>query len=178
MFDYWKWDNAVPDWFCDKIISDIDWDASKKGGVGKDGASVVDENLRRSNVFWVENHSPIGCVAQTYINMANKYANWNFDLTYCEDIQITKYDSVNEGFYDWHLDINNFPNKIRKLSISIILNDSFEGGAFEFRKSGLDVTLKKGSILVFPSYLEHIVAPVNSGVRYSAVTWYSGPHFK
>ena len=176
MFDYWKWDSEVPDWLCDKIISDIDWDSSQKGSVSANNFFVIDKTLRHSNIFWVENYSPIGCIAQTYINMANKNAGWNFDLTSCEKIQIGKYEQ--NGKYDWHIDMSEGQKNPRKLSISILLNDSFEGGAFEFRKPGLDVTLKKGSILVFPSYLEHRVAPVISGTRYSAVTWFSGPHFK
>jgi len=176
MFDYWKWDSEVPDWLCDKVISDIDWDASEKGSVNADSLFVIDKTLRNSNIFWVKNYSPIGCIAQTYINMANKNAGWNFDLTSCEDIQIGKYEQ--NGKYDWHIDMSEGQKNPRKLSISILLNDSFEGGAFEFRKPGLDVTLKKGSILVFPSYLEHRVAPVTSGVRYSAVTWFHGPSFK
>jgi PKHD-type hydroxylase len=176
MFDYWKWDSEVPDWLCDKIISDIDWDASEKGKVGDEINFTIDQKTRITDVVWIKNHSPIGCIAQTYIRTANVSANWNFDLNFCEQIQIGKYKQ--NGKYDWHIDMIDNPKNPRKLSISILLNDSFEGGAFEFRKPGLDVELKKGSILVFPSYLEHRVAPVTSGVRYSAVTWFHGPQFK
>jgi PKHD-type hydroxylase len=180
MFDYWKWDNEVPDWLCNQIISEIDWSTSPKAEVSeKDGTPSINENVRISNVAWKENYSPIGCIAQTFVKMANKNANWNYDLNSCSQIQIGKYEQ--HGKYDWHMDNDfkgNFNNSVRKLSISILLNDDFEGGKFEFKKQDLDVNLKKGSILVFPSYLEHRVAPVISGVRYSAVAWVSGPPFK
>jgi hypothetical protein len=122
MFDYWKWDCEVPDWLCNQIISEIDWDATQKAKVGEEKNLVVDENIRVSRVAWKENYSPIGCIAQTFIHMANKNANWNFDLTNCEQIQIGKYEK-NEK-YDWHFDVDNQLEEIRKLSISILLNDN------------------------------------------------------
>jgi PKHD-type hydroxylase len=38
--------------------------------------------------------------------------------------------------------------------------------------------LVKGSMIAFPSILEHRVTPVLSGVRYSATMWFNGPRFK
>jgi len=37
---------------------------------------------------------------------------------------------------------------------------------------------KTGSIVVFPSDMEHRVAPVTKGIRYSLVVWFVGPPFK
>ena len=37
---------------------------------------------------------------------------------------------------------------------------------------------KKGSILIFPSFVEHRVTPVTKGVRKSLVGWYEGPKFR
>ena len=73
---------------------------------------------------------------------------------------------------------------VRKISMSIILNDNFEGGAFEFAsytKEVCTITPIKataGSVLVFPSGMEHRVAPVTKGVRYSLVNWFLGPPVK
>ena len=36
----------------------------------------------------------------------------------------------------------------------------------------------KGSIIFFPSFMPHQVAPVTEGVRYSLVAWFVGPPFK
>jgi len=33
-------------------------------------------------------------------------------------------------------------------------------------------------IIVFPSDMEHRVAPVTKGIRYSLVVWFLGPPFK
>ena len=34
-----------------------------------------------------------------------------------------------------------------------------------------------GSVIVFPSSMEHRVAPVTKGIRYSVVCWFLGPPF-
>jgi PKHD-type hydroxylase len=68
--------------------------------------------------------------------------------------------------------------------MTILLNDSFEGGQFEFASYGKkDCTvspleMKKGQVVVFPSHMEHRVAAVTKGTRYSLVCWFLGPPFK
>ena len=72
---------------------------------------------------------------------------------------------------------------VRKLSMSVLLNDNFEGGAFEFATYGKEdciitpIEVEAGSVIVFPSWMEHRVAPVTKGIRYSLVTWFVGPPF-
>ena len=181
MFDYWLWDSALSKWFCEEQIKNIDWTNKIQGHVNVGGELVVDENKRITDVVWVDQSSPIGCIAQIYVNMANEKADWNFNLSNVENIQIGKYDSNTQGFYDWHSDDGYKPKKnglLRKLSISILLNDDFEGGLFEFKNFEKQPELKQGSIIVFPSFIEHRVSPVTSGTRYSAVTWVNGPAYR
>jgi PKHD-type hydroxylase len=62
-----------------------------------------------------------------------------------------------------------------------LLNDpsEFEGGILQLKgMEDQNVLDKQGSIIVFPSFIEHKVTPVTKGVRYSAVTWASGPSFR
>ena len=123
---------------------------------------------------------------------ANEQAGWKYDIVAAESCQITRY--IKDGFYSWHKDgigshneIYNYPdNKIlhgnvRKLSMSIVLNSNFEGGDFEI--AGLPgenkiPKLEEGSIIVFPSFMEHRVAPVTKGIRYSLVSWFIGLPFR
>jgi PKHD-type hydroxylase len=37
---------------------------------------------------------------------------------------------------------------------------------------------KKGSVLLFPSWILHRVTPVTKGVRKSIVVWVTGPKFR
>jgi len=130
---------------------------------------------------------------------ANEEAGWGFDIRNCETPQITQYKKGQ--FYDWHADGSNDKlstytkkevgdNKlllgyVRKLSMTILLNDGYKGGRFQFKSltSGRSAILNppiksKGSIVIFPSGMIHRVTPVTEGVRYSVVVWFVGPPFK
>ena len=122
--------------------------------------------------------SVVGCIANSYIKTANLSAGWNYNLTNTEEIQLGKY--YNGGFYGWHNDSNIISENPRKLSFTLLLNDSseFKGGKLEFKNEKEQPTLEQGTIIVFPSFIEHRVTPVTSGERYSAVTWMHGPNFK
>ena len=68
--------------------------------------------------------------------------------------------------------------------MTIQLSEDYEGGEFEVvrcRKGEVEVdTMDKsmGTVILFPSVLEHRVLPVTRGVRYSLVAWFSGPAFR
>ena len=78
--------------------------------------------------------------------------------------------AAQSGHYEWHNDIvmsvdenQVVPNKTRKLSMTIVLNDDYEGCDFEcgtVKKGNLigeRVPLKKGDVIVFPSMMHHRV---------------------
>lgn len=110
---------------------------------------------------------------------------YNFDLNGYEYFQYTTYDK--DGRYDWHTDMafgfeeNNKDIQPRKLSLSLLLNDDYEGGKFQIN-AGMEsepvtVELKKGQIVLFPSFMIHRVTPVTQGLRRSLVVWVLGPKF-
>lgn len=178
---YWGWDRAIPKSVCEAILNEVNTDSLDKGVVfsaNKNEIVKLDEKVRKSKIVWQNFLSPAGCIAQAYIAAANSYAGWNYDLTSQESVQISRYE---EGdFYNWHVDLQppNHDNTQRKLTFSMVLSDDFEGGELEIEKAEKHPVLKQGSIVVFPSFLSHRVAPVLKGVRYSAVTWASGPAFR
>ena len=101
-----------------------------------------------------------------------------------EIIQITTYE---EGeYYNWHVDGNgirsapNSPGHVRKISMSILLNDDYTGGELEIKEDGRNSEMPNtiGTIIVFPSYFTHRVKPVKKGTRYSLVAWLGGPKFR
>ena len=125
-----------------------------------------------------------------YMMSANEQAGWKYDIVAAESCQVTRY--TKDGFYSWHKDgtgshneIYNSPNQdllhgtARKLSMTIVLNSDFEGGELELRLSDEEQipTMKEGSVLVFPSFMDHRIKLVTKGVRYSLVTWFVGPPF-
>jgi len=152
---------------------------------------------RNSNIVWLDDHW-IYKEILPYIKIANTNAGWNFDFDISESCQFTKY-KLNQ-YYDWHRDSWNEPyikpedlkyhGKVRKLSVSCLLSDpkDYKGGDLEFAimdkepNEKPDIiklkSLKKGSIVVFPSFLWHRVKPVTKGIRYSLVIWSCGYPFK
>ena len=155
---------------------------------------------RDSNVAWIENQELYNLIFP-FMYYANEAAGWNFDILSCEMPQITQY-KVGQ-YYKWH---NDGPSdslsvykeeqvgkdkpllldKVRKLSMTILLNEDYKGGQFQIRSWGRNNKPKittipissRGSIVVFPSFLYHRVKPVTKGIRYSLVAWFLGPHFK
>ena len=159
--------------------------------IGKKGDFKPDHKTRISDVFWTTEQW-VYDFTWPYMMEANKKAGWNLSIKAAESMQITRYKKG--GFYYFHRDgscdhlsaygmpDNTFLNgNVRKISMSIILNDNFGGGAFEFASYGKEkchitpIEAKVGDIIFFTSGMEHRVAPVTKGVRYSLVNWFVGP---
>jgi PKHD-type hydroxylase len=111
---------------------------------------------------------------------------FNFDLVYFPNMQFTSY-SVGD-YYDWHMDLipggKNQPFT-RKLSLSVVLSDplEYEGGELEVNRyadDSCEIALKpkQGTVVFFPSFIQHRVTKVTKGSRYSLVIWVEGDRFK
>jgi predicted 2-oxoglutarate/Fe(II)-dependent dioxygenase YbiX len=74
-------------------------------------------------------------------------------------------------FYSQHTD--SFKQQQRSVSISIQLNEDYDGGEFAFFDREIMIRSKTGSIIMFPSNFmyPHEIMPVIRGTRYSIVTW-------
>ena len=74
------------------------------------------------------------------------------------------------GKYKTHID--SFEKEPRLISISILLNDDFDGGNFCFYDEHI-IEKKIGSAVVFPSNFcfPHGVLPVSNGDRHAVITW-------
>jgi PKHD-type hydroxylase len=182
-YSYWKWDAILSKEFCHSALEQIDWATSGNATLGNDKNNpVIDTKIRRTDVVWQDPTQPLGCIAKCYMEMANQSAEWGYNLSSQEETQLGRYKSVDEGYYDWHMDAGPPQNGVqRKLSCVILLNDpsEFEGGILQFKgMEDRNLLDKQGSIIVFPSFVEHKVTPVTKGVRYTAVTWASGPSFR
>ena len=111
---------------------------------------------------------------------------YKFNLSGFDFIQYAEYNESDEGFYDYHMDTfmggNNYhKGNVRKLSVSFLLNDDYEGGDFMINlnqeKTSKVLDTSQNCALVFPSFVLHKVTPVTKGVRKSIVVWVEGPNF-
>ena len=206
--DWFYFTSALDKKTCNKIRNSAKgkWDKSeidtKEGELtaeeritGEKPIPGIDKKIRISDVVWTTDQWIYDTI-WPYMNGANEQAGWKYDIRYAEPMQITRYKKG--GFYYFHKDgkgdhlsAYDMPNNeflhghVRKLSMTVLLNDNYEGGEFEFatyNKEECEIKTpefnKIGSIIVFPSDMEHRVAPVTKGIRYSLVTWFLGPPFK
>jgi len=180
----------VEDCFTEEEIKKIEEYCSSKK---LDKASTVGSNSKArisSNCFidvQDENRWFVSKINQA-LDHANK-AFYNFDLYGYSYFQYAEYEGSENGKYDAHTDLIFGENKpdymidTRKLSLSLLLNEpekDFIGGEFfiHLSKNPSLHALKKGQMILFPSFMLHGVKPVLSGVRKSIVIWVEGPKFK
>ena len=145
-----------------------------------DGSGLMSQ-IRTSKQAWLCCDTWISGIMYNIFMVANSNY-FKYDLDHFEsDVQLTKYET--NAHYGWHVDELPVvpPTLPRKLSMSLLLNDDFEGGELELahaKEKPITVDMKAGSVCVFPSWLMHRVKPVTKGTRYSLVAWMNGPEFK
>lgn len=182
------WSGLLPAEACDEIIETAKLIPHQEARVGSAKGLGVDRTVRRSEVRWIEEHNEDFVEVRAFMERKFQEANANafgVDLSFLGNLQFTTYDSLNVGHYDWHEDIFWESSNVldRKLSMVIQLSDpsEYEGGdlEIEWRNPPKQEDLKKkGSIIVFPSFLKHRVTPVTKGVRHSLVAWMEGPKWR
>lgn len=174
-------------WF-DDVFTDLELEAIIALGeqMGVERASVFGGDIRGVRDSHVRFMYPNEHTQWIYQRLTGSVVEANrqyfgFDLSGFEQgLQFTRYVAPHEH-YEWHVD-RGYGIGIRKLSLSLQLSDpdSYEGGDLEV---GTDrepqrVLRKRGRITFFPSWAQHRVTPVTSGVRYSLVGWIGGPAFR
>ena len=150
-------------------------------GDGNYENNVVNKEIRSSSVYflcwdtWVA-----GILHNMFISANNDFFHYDIDH-FDSGIQTTFYQKGD--YYDWHSDGKGgtTPTQYeRKLSMSFLLTDDYEGGELELESKPSNFVLKPkaGTAVIFPSWLPHKVKPVISGERISLVAWMNGPYFK
>ena len=166
---------AIPAEVCDLAMADYMRLESMDAAMGD---AIKDTSRRSTTVRFPANDHWFGGVLYAHGMLANKSCNWGFDVQWHESVQLAEYGPTQH--YEWHADASPLraSNHDRKISISCQMNDpaEYEGGELQFRFHGVHIPqMKKGSIIAFPSFVEHRVSPVTLGKRYSSVLWMNGP---
>jgi PKHD-type hydroxylase len=185
MHSYVYWDG----WFNDEELQEI---INLCNRSELEDGKVLNKNIHNTDVrnskinfhkpsdenFWIFNK------LNSLIDMVNQKF-YEFDLMGYEYFQYSVYDSKNKEHYDWHIDssVNIVESRNggfhRKLSLTLLLNDDFEGGEFQINTSQPEkIHCPKGRAILFPSFELHRVKPVTKGIRRSIVVWVLGPKWK
>ena len=169
---------------CDKIIQIARESYSASASVGSDGKGSVTRQVRSAEVYPVENieeHRWIFKKIGSIVSVANA-VHFDYDISAIEySLQLIHYASDAEvpGHYDWHVDAGKGSVATRKISFTAQLSDpsSYTGCDLVVDDHGnkIQAVRDRGSISLFPSYMPHVVTPIETGDRYALVIWIHGP---
>ena len=188
---------VLPETLPDVVINDICEMAKlfpeEEGKIGPNDTNTEgtkDNTIRNCKVRWIQPDTDetkkLTNLCTTLFQDANRML-FGVDLTKIFNIQYTEYHGDTKGFYHTHMDsyLGSGELSDRKLSMTIQLSDSneYEGGDFVLRDEiqnfpDKEELRKKGTVLVFPSFLNHSVQPITKGTRKSLVTWIEGPAWR
>ena len=167
----------LPSKFLKEIIKEIETTTHNNYVISLD--DVLDTQVRSSKQAWLHWDNWIAGICFNIMMAANKQY-FHYDLDHFDSgLQSTIY---TEGdHYDWHTDpLASNTGKERKLSMSLLLNEEYEGGELEFdyKPWYKKIKPKAGQAIIFPAWIPHRVLPVTKGKRISLVAWINGPHWK
>lgn len=159
------------------------WDEGLEEQATVSGNSAHNEDLRKSTVVFLE---PDTRTQWIYDRIASLALNCNaerygFDvLGFLQPLQLTEYGSGE--YFKWHMDFHAGEISHRKLSVTVQLSDedSYSGGDLQFMINDRieSAPRRKGTVVVFPSFMVHRVTEIKEGRRNSIVGWLSGPPFR
>lgn len=174
---YGWWDNAFTSEELD-ILQEKAFNAQDSGLAG----GILNEDVRRAKIAWLHNSPENQWVYErlSHIVSSLNAELYMFSLSgFGEPLQLTNYNSENQGKYGWHQDFNSIVS--RKLSLVLQLSDKseYEGGRLELLTSSepMCIEKKRGLITLFPSWQLHQITPVTKGSRQSLVCWVTGRPF-
>jgi PKHD-type hydroxylase len=134
---------------------------------------------RDSDLLWVPRTSEMEWIFERLWNIAALYnSRYGFGLSpEMGQLQLTRY--ARAQHYNWHMDLGAGAMSLRKISIVVeLVAGGYGGGGIEvFYGEGRNnrVALGQGDALAFPSFVMHRALPVQSGTRWTLVSWLTGP---
>lgn len=181
------WDDAFTDLELNRIVDYCESKEMHYGTIFDNSSQEDTEKIRISEVGFHKRSPETGWIFDkcNFVLQSSNEMFFNFTLNGYDAFQYTTYNAEKKGNYGWHMDMNlgsrTDDYEPRKLSMTLLLNDDFEGGDFEIalgdQKNPTVLPSKKGRALLFPSFIHHRVKPVTKGIRRSLVIWCVGPKF-
>ena len=174
-------ESHLSDGFCENLIKTYSQELINKEppfiGGNNGGQGEINKSIRDTERVILPQNVGIGATLTSTGLNANYYW-WQYDITHANQTELLIYKP--DGHYNAHVDTFHQHGEARKLTALAFLNDDYEGGKFFLNANGTPYypPQKKGTVLIFPSYMVHGVEPVTKGIRYSVVTWLVGPYFK
>jgi PKHD-type hydroxylase len=173
---------------CEDIIGKAKLLAKETARIGHEPQGTMND-VRRSKIAWINEHDKTFSEYYLEIDKIARWANkdwFDFHLSHLPALQFTEYDSSYSGMYKRHKDVFWVDKNPRHRKLSIVLNlsdpNEYEGGNFIMhdvqQHPPYEAIKKQGTVIVFPSMIDHEVTPVIKGIRHTLVGWYEGPKWR
>ncbi len=159
---------------CERIIALYQETGAHQSRMPRGDSSLI----RDSDLFWVPRTTETAWIFERIWGVATLYnSRYRFGLSdEMGQLQLTR--CAAGQLYDWHMDLGGGAMSLRKISIVVELAaDGYDGGGTEiFYGEGTNnrIALGQGDALVFPSFIIHRALPVQSGSRWTLVSWLIG----
>jgi predicted 2-oxoglutarate/Fe(II)-dependent dioxygenase YbiX len=141
------------------------------------------KNLDTKIIYWAKVKPLLIDIHELILN--TNYNNFGYDiypLTDQDFINYNVYSSKTKDNYGWHIDAGDKPYKDIKLTTLINVSEKpYKGGTLNLFSSGPYVVNEfssPGDMIIFRSYINHMVMPVESGERKTIALFMEGPLFK
>jgi PKHD-type hydroxylase len=124
--------------------------------------------IRDSDLFWVPRTAETEWIFTRIWDVATLYnSRYGFEL-FAEmgQLQLTRY--AKDQLYNWHMDLGAGAMSLRKISVVVGIEVFYGEG------TGNRIALGQGDTLIFPSFIMHRALPVQSGTRWTLVSWLTG----
>lgn len=169
---------------CERIIDIARESYSSTASIGGGNAGTVSKEVRSAEIFNVENNQENRWIFEKVANTVSvaNAVHFDYDITgITHSLQLIHYSADFDvpGHYNWHVDAGPGHPASRKISFTAQLTDSseYQGCDLEINNHGdiIKAVRERGSISLFPSYMPHVVTPIEQGNRYALVIWIHGP---
>jgi hypothetical protein len=156
-------------------------------GTGENGSYIANPDYRTVRVADLLEEDFPWYYEKLKLFVRKVNAQFDFDIYgILDDTIFMRYDEPTgnwpAGHFGWHSDNGANITGLRKLSMSIGLNDpsEYEGGELHLFDAGTANMgqLKQGNAVVFPSYKPHRVMDVTKGTRCVLIVFVLGPRFR
>ena len=168
---------------CEMIISLADDFYPGSASIGTDGRGKLDREIRSAQIYLLDNDEENKWIFDKVAHAVAVANAGHFDyeiMGITHSLQLIHYttDGLVNGHYNWHIDSGPGHAATRKISFTAQLSnpEDYTGCELHVNDHANTVVASKerGSIHLFPSYMQHQVTSIESGERWALVIWVHG----
>lgn len=169
---------------CEKIIDLHKHMYAATASVGTTKDRSIAKQVRSADIYNVDNTDENKWIFDKISNITSYVNDTHFQYEVYgikHGLQLIHYrsDTDVKGHYNWHIDCGPGEAATRKISFTVQLSNpnTYKGCDLivnDHHKEDIKATKEQGSISLFPSYMPHLVTPIERGERFALVIWVHG----